>query len=241
MKLTSSDILELRKALMAANKAGLESLVIHEGKVRGLNATQNAAIFSNINLSIDPNTQLGIVRLGELEKRLALFGDDVLIEGEVNDANKVRRLVIRGKAGRVEFRCTDPKLITYPKTNADEPRIVVKLQKPEVALLSKGVKLLGGEALAMQVKRDGGVHIECSDSNNDRFELDLATPAEFVDEPAPFVHMYDTGSKGVFLSMLDQLAKDQDTVDLVVMRSGNISMQLFGFELLAVPRIKTGE
>ena len=241
MKLTSADILELKKALMAANKAGLESFVITEGKVRGLNTNQNAVILSDIQLSLDPNLQLGVVRLGELEKRLSLFGEDVLIEGEVNDAGKVRRLTIRGKGGKVDFRCTDPKLITYPKTNNDEPHAVVTLQKTEVALLSKGVKLLGGETIAVQVKRDGGVHVECVDSNNDRFELDLTAPAEFIDESTSFVHLYDAGSKGTFIGMLDQLAKDLDTVTLVFMKSGNVSFKLYGFDVLAIPRIKTGD
>lgn len=240
MKFTSSDILELRRALIAANRAGLESFVIHEGQVRGLNAPQNAVIFSPINLSFEQDVQIGVAKTNELEKRLSLFGDDVLIEGEMNDAKKMRRLTIKGKSGKVDYRCTDARLIVYPKTNSDDPFAVVTLLKPEIALLAKGSKLLAGETIAVQVRRDGSVHIECVDMNNDRFELDLETKADFVDEENAFVHLYDAGSKGTLIGILEYLAKDNDSVSLVFMRSGNVGFKLLGFDMLAIPRIITG-
>lgn len=240
MKLTSQDTFELRKALSAAARAGLEDIVIHEGLVRGLNPGQSAAVFSPITLSLEPDVSMGIKRLGDLSKRLELFGDDILIEGELNDAKKVRRLFIRGKAGKIEFRCTDSKLIVYPKTNTDTPAIVVTLTKPEVALLNKGIKTLGCEDMVLQVKRDGTVHFEAVDTSNDRFEMDMSMPAQFVEEPVPFVHKYDTGTKGVLLDMLTQTTKDKDTIDLTIMQSGNIALTVLGVEVLAIPRITTG-
>lgn len=241
MKFLPVDVIEFRKALMAANKAKLESFVIHEGLVRGLNEATNAAIFSEIQFSFSKEIQLGAVKLNELEKRMGLFGDDLIIEGEVNDANKVRRLTFRGKSSKVDFRCTDARLITYPKTNEDEAFAVVTLTKAEASLLSKGVKLIGGEELTLHIKRDGGVHIECADTNNDRFELDLEAKAEFIDEPGSLARTYDAGSKSSFLPMIDHLARDNDEVSLVFMRTGNISMKLYNLDMLAIPRIHTGD
>lgn len=241
MKLNAVDVLQLRNVLKAANKAGLFSMVIHEGKARGVSEARNAAIFSEFQSSIDPEVELGITRISELEKRLNLFGENVLIEIEVNDANKARKLSVRGKSGKIDFRCTDSKLITYPKTNTDSPNAVVVMTKPEAALLSKGARILGGDFLVVQVKRDGQVHMECSDVNNDRFELDLETPAEFIDDPMPAVHKYDIGTNGVLIPMIEHLAKDNDTLELPLLATGNFALRLFGFDMLAIPRIKTGE
>lgn len=240
MKFTSSDIAEIRRALVAANKAGIESFVIHEGQVRGLNIAQNSVIFSKINLTLDENIQIGIAKISVLANRLTLFGEDVVIDGEVNDAQKMRRLTIKGKSGKVDYRCTDARLITYPKTNSDEPFAVVTLSKAEIALVSKGAKLMASETITVQVRRDGTVHVECTDSNNDRFELDLQTKAEFVDEENAFVHQYDAGSKGTLIDVMEYLAKDSETVTLVFTRSGNVGIKLLGFDMIAVPRIVTG-
>jgi hypothetical protein len=172
-----------------------------------------------------------------------MFGDLVEVEGEVTDANKVRKLTIRGKGSKVEFRCTDEKLITYPKENNDEYGVLVTFSKPEVALLSKGAKTLGADQLTFQVKRDGAVHIECADSSMDRFEIDLETPAVFVDEenPYPVVNPFDVSAGGVFLQLLEHMVKDADTAELVVMKTGNVLMKIYGHEVLAIPRIQIGE
>lgn len=241
MKFTSSDVHNLRVALMACKLAGLDTVVISNGLVRGLNEKRNAAVFSKIELSIDPAISIGITRLSELEKRLTLFGDLVLVEGELNDANKVRKLTIKGKTGKIEFRCTDEKLIMYPKEDNDEPGLVMTLTKGEVNLIAKGAKTLGVEALTLQVKRDGKVHFECADISQDRFEIDLENDAQFVDDAYPYVNPFDVSSGGVFLALLEHMAKDQDTVELIVMKTGNITLRAFGHEVRAIPRIQNGE
>ena len=242
MKFNSDDVRLLRSALAACKLGGLEAAVFSENKVRGLGEKKNAAILSDCAFSFGGEISLGVARSAELMKRLDLFGEDVLIEGEVNDSNKVRKLSIRGKGGKIEFRCTDEKLITYPKSNdGDEDGIVVTVTKPEVVLIAKAAKTLGVEALTVQVKRDGGVHIECADTNNDRFETDLSKAAEFVDEPYAVVNPFDATSNGVFISMLEQMVKDNDEATLIFKRSGNVVMRVQGHNMFAIPRIQTGD
>lgn len=242
MKLTQDDLLSLRRALLACKLGGLDTAVISEGKVRGLGEKKNAAILSDLVLSIDTDISLGIGRVSELDKRLALFGENVLIEGEVDDNKRVRRLSLRGPTAKIDFRCTNEKLITYPKSaEGDDDGVYVTLTKPEVVLIAKAVKTLGVDQLTVQVKRDGTVHIECADANNDRFETDLSQLAEFADEAYSVVNPFDTTSNGVFISMLEHLVKDSDEAKLVFKRSGNILMKIYGHDMLAIPRIQTGD
>jgi len=228
--------------LAACKLADIDLAVISEGKIRGLSESRNAAIISELELSIDPAIQLGITRLSELSKRLELFGEDVLIEGELTGENKVRKLSIRGKSGKIEFRCTDVAMLDkkYPKANNDTPATVVTLQKPEVALIAKGVKTLGAEQLTIQIKRDGAIHIESVDTSSDRFETDLSTPAEFIDDAYPSVFNYNTTNSGVFLSLLEHSVREADSTQLVVMRSGNVGIKAYGHDIIAIPRIITG-
>lgn len=238
MKFNKDDILKIRSALLACKIAGLDSVVISQGMLRGLSDKQHGAVFSTMALSIDPELDIGISKLGELEKRLTLFGEEIAVEVEITDAKKARKLTVKGHLGKIEFRCTDSKLIKYPKENNDEVMATVSFTKPEIALMVKGAKVMGAEQLVIQVKRDGGVHVEALDQNNDRFELDASMPAEFINDAYPSVNSFDTSSNGVFIAMLEHAAKDADTVTLELTRAGQFRVQAYGHTLLAIPRIQ---
>lgn len=240
MKFTSEDNRKLRAALAACRLADIDLAVISEGKIRGLSESRNAAIISELELSIDSSVQLGITRLTELSKRLELFGDEIVIEGELNTESKVRKLSIKGKAGKIEFRCTDVALLDkkYPKANNDQPGVVLTFTKPEIYLISKGVKTLGAEVLTLQVKRDGAVHVESLDSSSDRFETDLHNQAEFIDDEYSAVFSFNTASNGVFLSLLEHSVREQDSATLILMKSGNVGIKAHGHDIIVIPRIQ---
>jgi hypothetical protein len=242
MKLTLEDNVKLKSAFAACKLADIDLAVISEGKIRGLSESRNAAIISALPLSISPDMQLGITRLSELAKRFSLFGDDVSIEAELAGENKIKKLLIKAKSGKIDFRCTDISMLEkkYPKANNDVEGTVLSFTREEVQLISRGVKTLGAEQMTIQVKRDGAVHIESADSSSDRFETDLCTVAEFVEDPYPSVFNYNTSSSGVLLGLLEHAAKEAETVQLIMMRSGNIGITVHGHTILAIPRIQTG-
>lgn len=241
MKLTSTDVQKLRAGLAAARLAGVANVVITNGYIAGVHEGHIAAIYSPIELSIDREISFGIMKLSDFEKRLNLFGDDVLVEGEVADNKNVRKLNIRGKAGKIDFRCTSERLITYPKSNMDEPSIVLTLTKPEIALIARGAKTLGASHLTLQVKRDGTVHIECSDTNQDVFAADVAGVAEFVGDAHPYVNRFDATNNGAFLPLLEHMVKDKDDATVYITQTGNISLKAFGHDVFAVPMAQHGD
>lgn len=238
MKFTSDDLIKLRGALSVCRIAGIDTAVISEGMIRGLSENHSAAIITTLDLSIDKTIDMGIGKIGDLEKRLALFDDVVLVEGELNAQGKVRKLLIRDKKAKVEFRCTDSAIIKYPKSNNDLEKAVLTFTKPEISLIVKGVKTIGAEQITLQIKRDGTVHIEAADISNDRFETDLEHLAESIDEDGiATVVNYDTTSSGVLLTILNTVIRDCDVVKLVLMQSGQLRIRLFGHDVLAIPRI----
>ncbi len=239
MKFTPSDNTNLKTALNACRLAGIDVAAITDGLIRGLSDSQNAAVFSEIELSFGNDVQLGITRLSELEKRLSLFGDGATIECDLTDDKKVKKLSVKSNGGKIEFRCTDIKMLKgkYPTANSDEASAVITFSKTEVSLISRGVKTLGAAQITVQVKRDGQVHIESVDTDNDRFELDLIAPAEFIEDAIPSVYSYATGSSGVFLSLLENTVKDADSTQVTLMKAGNIEITVNGYRILAIPRI----
>ena len=241
MKLTQSDNLKLRAALSACRLANIDLAVITEGKIRGMSDSRTAVIFSDIEMSFEEDVKWGITRLGELSKRLELFGDNILIEGELNNDKKVKKISIKGdKAnGKIDFRCTDIALLDrkYPKTHNEQEAVTITLKREDVSMLTKGVRTLGAERVTIQVKRDGQVHIESVDSSNDRFEFDLSTPAEFINEPTGYVSQYDTSKTGVLLDLLSHLVRDNDEATITMNESGNLGLMINGYYILAIPCI----
>lgn len=241
MKLIDSDIPKLRGALQAAKHAGVTNVVITNGFIAGIHEKHIAAIFSPLDLSIAPEISFGISKLTELQKRLELFGDEILVEGEENDARKIRQLNIKGKAGKIQFRCTDERMITYPKSNMDESDMIITVTRPEVALLATGARTLGAELLTIEIDAAGGVHFICKDTNQDSFETDLEAPAEFLDEAHPYRNPFDVSSGSVLLTLLEQLVKDADSAQFFVMKTGNLFLHAYGHDIFVIPRIQHGE
>jgi len=239
MKLTKEDNSKLELALKACKLAEIDLAVIHEGKIRGMNDSKTAAIISGIDLTISPDVKWGITRLGELTQRIHLFSE-YDVEGELTGDQKVKKIIIRGGKGnsKIDFRCTDIALLEkkYPKNQNETAVAVIHMKQAEVALLSKGVKTLGATQVTIQVKRDGQVHIESSDSSNDRFEFDLETSAEFTEDPVGMVNAYDTSNTGVILQIIEHMSRNDD-IDLVLNASGIIGLRAYDFDILAIPRI----
>lgn len=241
MKLTQDDNLKLRAALSACKLANIDLAVITEGKIRGMAESRTAVIFSDIELSLEQDVKWGITRLSELHKRLELFGDRILIEGELNGDKKVKKISIRGdnSNSKIDFRCTDIALLDrkYPKSHNEQEAVTIKLKREDVAMMIKGVRTLGADRVTFQVKRDGHVHIESVDSSNDRFEFDLSTEAEFINEPNGYVSQYDTSNTGVLLNLLSHLVRDKDEATITMNESGNLGLWINGFYILAIPCI----
>lgn len=236
MKLTLKDVEELKAILAACKVIGVDGVVIHEGKARGAKPTLDAAILSETKLSISEALRIGIGRVAELEKRLAIFQDQVEIEGKSNEAGDVSLLTLTAGKAKVQFRCTSVNLMKYPKENSDPPFAVITLPRAEVSQVSRAVKTLGAETVVLQLGRDGVVKLECADSANDRFNVELTNKAEFIGAADSAVQTY---LADLFISLLDATSQQGDA-SLVLGEAGSITATAKGHTLMVFPQI-TGE
>lgn len=239
MKLTTNDIEKLRTALAAAKVISSDVAVIGDGKILGANAQKDAAIMSELQLSIPIEAKIGIGRLQELDKRLALFGESLEAELKQNDRGDVISITLMSGRSKMQFRCTSLNMLEkkYPKQNEDTPVVIVTLLKNEISQVSRAAKTLGAETIVIKVASSGAVHIECVDSNNDQFVINPEKQAEFVDEADTVVFVY---SADRLTSLLDAGSKDYDEMALVIGEYGSLTGIIKGHSLIIMPQA-TGE
>lgn len=239
MKFSTQDIQALKNAISAARLVGVDAFVIANGKVSGVSEKMNGCIFSDFALSEKPDIRLGLNRISELDKRLSLFGDkDIDVTLDITAEGKAKIMHIKSPSGRIEFRCTDPKMIKAPTEITDPIIAVGVMSKAEVAQIVRGVNVLSAEKIVMHIDRNQVIRFEAKDATNDTFEFKLENPAEFIDEAAPMLTQFD-GSGGVITKLLDAAGKDCDPMSFMISQTGQLRVNYNSFDLIAIPKIET--
>jgi hypothetical protein len=238
MQLSIDDVAKLRQIFSACHTAGIDTVVITEGLVRGTNEMRDVAIISKSDVNFGENTEslrIGLARMQDFEKRLQLFTGDVNIECAFDAAGSdAKMMTITGGKSKAQFRCTSAKLISYPKTNEDEPQAVITITKEEGQRISKASKTFKSERIKIHAGRSGIVTLECADVTNDQFTVELATPAEYVqEEEESFVFEYNTERLG---KIIDTLAKEDDVVTLVIGYGGSAQVSILGHTFILIPQ-----
>ena len=238
MKLTHTDIDALKSILAVCKVIGVEGVVLNEGMARGAKPSLDAAILTDSKLSIAPEIRMGIGRVSELEKRISIFPGPVEIEGKINDAGDVSMLTLSSGKTKVQFRCTNANLMKYPKSNEDQPVATITFSKIEVQQAQKAAKTLASENIVLQISRTGVAKLECSDSSNDRFEIELAQEVEFIEDAEGIVQTY---LASMFVDVLDAACKDSEEVTIVLGEAGSITAKVKTHDLLVMPQINGEE
>lgn len=228
---SASEVEKLRSIIGLCRSVGIEVVVLVDNKVLGANDARNLAIISEHDISLPAS--MGIGRVSELDKRLAMF-DEPTAEVKITDKGEIAVLTLKSGKMRAQFRCTSLAMLErrYPKTNEDPAFAVITLPKAEVVQFSKAVKTFGSSKVVLKVDRSGLVRLECIDSVNDQFTLDLEHPASFMGEEEGVVFAYMATN---FTQVLDLGAKEQDEVTVVVGESGSLTTLVKGHTLVIAP------
>lgn len=238
MKLTNTDIEQLKSILSVCKIIGVEGVVFNEGKARGAKVSLDAAILTESKLSIPEELSIGVGRVAELEKRISIFPETVDIEGKSNDAGIVSMLTLSAGKSKVQYRCTSANLMKYPKSNQDQPVAIIKFTKAEVQRAAKAAKTLSSETIVLQISRAGVVKMECADSSNDRFEIELENEVEFVEEAEGLVQTY---LAALLTDVLEASSKDSEEVTIVLGEAGSITATIKGHTVLVMSQISGEE
>lgn len=234
MKLTSQDIESLNAILATCSVGSIESIIIEEGFVRGVNEARTFVIISDYNIP-KLSQKIGLSRLSALRQRLQLFANSpsVIIDAKESERGEISSLDISAGRNKVQYRCTSTMLIKAPKTINDDFTHCIFINKDELSLIVNAVKIMGGKTVQIVTKKDGTVSVICSDSTNDAFNSVLETPAKFEqDNQDSVVHYYHAD---IFTAALR--ATDSDTVVARIGAAGTMTVKVNGHDVVIMPKV----
>lgn len=234
MNFSDTDVEQLRSILTLCKTVGIDSIVLANGKVMGAASSKKLAVISPSTLVPEGQPAIGIGRLVDLEKRLALFSDKVSISGETGRSGEMMRLTMSAGRTKAQFRCSATTMIKHPKENADVRLVTVTMTKTEVAHLVAAAKTFGAETIMFKISSAGDVHIECVDSTNDQFSTDTEAKAEFEDEGESVLFTYLVSYLATVLTVG---TRDAESIDLVFGQAGSITVLIKGYSLMIMPNI----
>lgn len=235
MKLSTQDISNINNILATASVGSVESLVIEDGVVRGVNADRTFVIISDNNVPKLPQ-KMGLSRLSSLKQRLDLFSNNpaTTIEARETERGEIAGLDIAAGRNKVQFRCTSTALIKAPKSINDTPAFAIMITQDELKLLLNAIKVMAGKTMTLIIKKDGTAQIKLADATNDTFDTTLETPAETLGEEGDtVVHYYHAD---VFHSVARTIS-DSDVIPLVVGAAGTITAEVNGHPVVLMPKI----
>jgi hypothetical protein len=238
MKLSAQDTQFLQSILATCAALDIDSIIIDEGKVRGINAPKSAALISAFNIPSFPQ-KIGLSHLGSLKSRLDLFAGNAatVIDAKETDRGEINSLDISAGRSKVQFRCTSAILIKAPKVINDEPAFSLFITKSENKMLLDAIRVMGAKRIVLTVRKDRAVAFELSDASNNAFKIDLETPCERLgEETDSVVHYYEAG---VFAAVLKNNG-EQDT-SLEVGEAGSVKISVNGHSITLLSVIDADE
>ena len=239
MNLPTTSIDQIRSSLLAAQLIEASLAVFSGGKIMGINDKGDAAIISEVT-GLSQELKMGIGRVDELMKRLAIISTNTEGELKLNDKGEAVLITLSSNRSKLQFRCSSLSMLEkkYPKENADTPEVVVTISKDEADFLLKGVRAFSAETVLVKISTGDEVQLECVDSNNDKLTQVAAAKAERVgDETGVIVFSYRAD---IFAKVLAEATRDGADAAIVIGTEGTATIEARGHALILMPR-STGE
>lgn len=237
MKLSAQDTTNLMNILSTCAIGDIQSVIVEDNFVRGINESKTCVIISDFNVPKFPQ-KIGLSRLSSLKQRLDLFlnKSDIVIDAKESDRGEINSLDISAGKNKVQFRCTSSMLIKAPKFINDEAAVRVFVEKDELKMILNAIKVMGGKKVLIAIKKDCSVSFQISDATNDNFSSAINTPAERIskEDMDSVAHYYPAD---VFFAIFKNQAEEFDAIVFDVGAVGTIKVRLNGHQLTILPQI----
>lgn len=234
MKLSQSDFQNFQSIINVCSIASIDSIIIEDGMLRGINESKTCAIISKFQIP-KFSQKLGLTRLSALKQRIDIFGDSVSIDAKETDRGEISMLEMSSGRSKAQFRCTSTVMIKAPVNINDEQAIKIYLNKNDIKMILDGVRVMSAKKVWFIVKSDRTASIEATDVNNDCFKMTLDNPAEFLNDEV------DSTAQGymsdIILPILRAITSELDSTVLTIGLKGTLNMSLHGHTITALPQI----
>lgn len=230
MKFTNTDINNLNNLLSICSLVDIDALVIEDGRLSSVNADRTCAFLTDANIPVLPaDVKLCISKLKVLRDRLDIFKTDpkLAIETKEKPNGEISSLEISGSNAKVQFRTSPRNTVKVPKAINDIPVKEVIITKEEAQTILTATKAMGSKKLTFNVGKKDEVTVELSDSNNDKFSIQLENAAVSLGDKANFTSYYFVD---VFSSVLKAAAAEGKPVAITINEASAI-IEVNGFPL----------
>ena len=184
-KFTQTDVTNLSNILAICNLVDINSIVIDNEKLSGMNDDRSCAIIVNTNIpELAEGKKLGLSKLNILRQRLDLFKQDqqLAIEVEEKANGDISVLKMKGAKASSQFRATSPSTIKYPTAISDTEIKKIFISREQAQMILSASKAMSSKKITVNVKKTNEVTVELSDKTNDIFTISLDQKAEDLGE-----------------------------------------------------------
>lgn len=229
MKFSDKDITNLKIILETCAIGGINSIIIEDGVIRGVNESRNFAIISAVNVPKLPQ-KMGISNLAALKQRLELFNElTPALEAKESDRGEISAIDISAGRNKAQFRCTSTSLIKAPKTINDEISALVKIDKSELKIILGSLKMTDADHAQLVIDKNFSVSIKLNNTNSFECGLESKAIAAGDNELEPCVHSYDP-------DMLQSVLRNRGDVELLIGVAGTIRTIINEHVVVIMPR-----
>ena len=228
MQISSDQLNNIKTALQVATIGGIESIIIEDGVLRGVNDSKSFAIISDS--KIPKFTQkIGVTRLSTLLKRLGLFNQDTTVNAKETDRGEISVLEFSSGRNKMQFRCTSCMLIKAPKSINDTAKFALTLTEEEATMLVNSIRVMSCKKLLLIVDAAGSARFEVKDESNDLFKLELSNPIVADNTVASCIFSYPAD---MIVSVFGKLDKD---TPIIIGDMGTVKTFISGHEVTVLP------
>ena len=234
MKFSNNDINQFKCIIDACTIAGIDSIILDSGTLRGINGAKTCAIISNFQV---PNLsqKIGITRLSALKQRVDVFGSNSFcIETKESSRDEISSIEVSSGRNKVQFRCTSTAMIKAPVNINDDACFKIFITKDEMKMILDAVKVMSSKKIIFNVKSDRTVTVEAVDTNNDVFKISLESPVELLGDEDSTVQYY---LSDIICPIIRCNMNDLSTVSYTIGQKGTLQINLMGHNVTVMPQI----
>lgn len=181
MTLTTSTLSQIENIIKSAKYVDISSMIIEKNQIRGINSSKTSFMLSDIDLPDDFET-IAISRPDVYLSRFNLIKD---IENytcstkikEKGEESFVEQIDFQSKSLKMQYRCSNPSMISAPKVINDTQVYTVKFTQDDVSTLLKASATIDTENIKI-IGSDNGLSYKLTDMTGDTIDSDSDSQVE---------------------------------------------------------------
>lgn len=236
MKLGVEEIKKLYDILTTCAIGNINSIIIEDNKIRGINDEHTCVILSDYKVP-SFSQKIGLTRVNSLKSLIDIFIDNpqIVLDAKETDRGEISQLEIVAGKNKGQFRCTSASTIKAPKSISDPAAFLITVSKDELTKIFQGIKVKNAKKVSVSIMKTGEVSFQMSDANYDnlKFEIESAVESLTDEEHDSITHYYATD---VLMNLVRKASEDGD-VTLSIGEGGTMTIIVNGHCMTIMPQV----